>query len=223
MSASEIVHTPGAVDGVRVERVITTGTFALDGGEWAVDNNIWLVGNDDEVLIIDAAHEAEPIIEAIEGRTVTAIVLTHGHNDHINASGVLQKATGAPRWIHDEDRMLWDAEFPDHAPDASLVDGQSIEIAGVTLQVLHTPGHAPGAVCLYNAGLGVLFSGDTLFDGGPGATGRSYSDFDTIVGSISERLLTLPAETLVLTGHGGSTTIGAEAPNRQRWIEEHEN
>ncbi|GMA38915.1 hypothetical protein GCM10025883_09600 [Mobilicoccus caccae] len=96
MSASEIVTTPGSIDGVRVERVITTGTFALDGGEWEVDNNIWLLGDDEEVVVIDAAHEAEPIIEAIDGRTVRAIVLTHGHNDHINASKELSEATGAP-------------------------------------------------------------------------------------------------------------------------------
>lgn len=222
MSASEIVTTPGHADGVRVERVITTGVFALDGGEWEVDNNIWLIGNDEEVLVVDAAHEAEPVVEAIAGRRVVGIALTHGHNDHINASAALAEATGAPRWINSADRMLWDAEFPDQEPDGDLVDGQVIEVAGVALNVLHTPGHAPGAVCLHSPQLAVLFSGDTLFDGGPGATGRSFSDFDTIVDSITERLLTLPSETLVLTGHGDSTTIGAEAPNRQKWIDEHE-
>ncbi|WP_082043545.1 MBL fold metallo-hydrolase [Mobilicoccus massiliensis] len=222
MSASEIVTTPGSVEGIRVERVITRGVFALDGGEWEVDNNIWLVGNDDEVLVIDAAHEAEPVIEAIDGRTVRAIVLTHGHNDHINASGELAKATGAPRWIHPDDRMLWDAEFGDTPPDGDLADGQIIEVGGLPLTVLHTPGHSPGGVCLHSPDLAVLFSGDTLFHGGPGATGRSFSDFDTIVASITDRLLTLPGETLVLTGHGDSTTIGEEAPDRQKWIDEHD-
>ncbi|MDO5629713.1 MAG: MBL fold metallo-hydrolase [Mobilicoccus sp.] len=222
MSASEIIETPGTVEGVRVERVITTGTFALDGGEWEVDNNIWLVGNDSEVLVIDAAHEAEPILEAIGDRRVVAIALTHGHNDHINASDELREKTGAARHLHPKDRVLWDQHFTDTAPEAELADGQTIEVAGVTLTVLHTPGHAPGAVCLHSPDLAVLFSGDTLFNGGPGATGRSFSSFDVIVESITDRLLTLPSETLVLTGHGDATTIGDEAPDRQKWIDEHE-
>ncbi|GMA38916.1 hypothetical protein GCM10025883_09610 [Mobilicoccus caccae] len=116
--------------------------------------------------------------------------------------------------------MLWDAVFPEEEPDATLTEGQTIEVAGARLTVLHTPGHAPGSVCLHSPELAVLFSGDTLFQGGPGATGRSFSDFDTIVASVTDRLLTLPGETLVLTGHGDSTTIGAEAPDRQKWIDD---
>lgn len=85
--------------------------------------------------------------------------------------------------------------------------------------MLHTPGHAPGAVCLHAPRLSALFSGDTLFSGGPGATGRSYSDFPTIIRSISQRLLTLPQDTVVHTGHGDTTTIGAEAPHLKEWIE----
>ena len=85
--------------------------------------------------------------------------------------------------------------------------------------MLHTPGHAPGAVCLSAPDLGAVFSGDTLFSGGPGATGRSFSDFPTIVASISGRLLTLPAATVVHTGHGDDTTIGAEAPHLQEWLD----
>ncbi len=90
-------------------------------------------------------------------------------------------------------------------------------VAGIGLRVLHTPGHAPGAVCLYAPELGALFSGDTLFAGGPGATGRSYSDFGTIIGSIGDRLLTLPGETVVHTGHGETTTVESEAPHLEEW------
>jgi glyoxylase-like metal-dependent hydrolase (beta-lactamase superfamily II) len=107
---------------------------------------------------------------------------------------------------------------PDRDPDEHLADGQVIEAAGADLTVLHTPGHAPGAVCLYDRGLAAVFTGDTLFQGGPGATGRSYSHFPTIIDSIRDRLLTLPSETRVLTGHGDPTTIGAEAPHLQEWI-----
>ena len=113
--------------------------------------------------------------------------------------------------------MLWD-QSQTEPPGADLTDGQVLTVGDVELTVLHTPGHAPGACCLYAPALGALFSGDTLFNGGPGATGRSYSDFPTIVESIRTRLLDLPPDTVVLTGHGDPTTIGAEAPHLQEWI-----
>jgi glyoxylase-like metal-dependent hydrolase (beta-lactamase superfamily II) len=196
-----------------IEQVTTSGIFSLDGEDFEVDNNIWLVGNDREVMVIDAAHDHRPIVEAVGDRTTTAIIASHGHNDHINAAGALADALGAPVWLHPADLMLWEAVFPDRGPDGALSDGMVLSAGGSTLQVLHTPGHSPGGCCLYLAEKGVLFSGDTLFNGGPGATGRSYSDFPTIITSISERLLVLPAATRVLTGHGAETTIGAEAPH----------
>ena len=200
-----------------VERVVTSGVFTLDGGEWPVENNVWLVGDDREVVVVDAAHDAAPIVAAVGGRRVVAIVLTHGHNDHVNAAPALAQATGAPVHLHADDLMLWHQVFPDVEPDASLADGQELAVGGVDLTVLHTPGHTPGGCCLYDSA-GTLFSGDTLFKGGPGATGRSFSDFPTIIASIRERLLVLPAETVVHTGHGDSTTIGDEAPHLDEWI-----
>lgn len=199
-----------------IERVITTGIFALDGGEWEVDNNIWLVGNDEEVLVLDAAHDHQPIVEAINGRRVVSIIATHGHNDHINAAEALAKATGAPILLHPDDLELWHQVY-DREPDAMIEHGQKLSAGGVTLNVIHTPGHSPGGCCFYDAGAGVVFSGDTLFKGGPGATGRSFSDYPTIVASIRDRLLTLPLETVVHTGHGDSTTISAEAPSLIEW------
>ncbi|MBV7694646.1 MBL fold metallo-hydrolase [Streptomyces sp. TRM70350] len=202
----------------RIERLVTAGQFTLDGGTWDVENNVWLVGDDHEVVVIDAAHDVNAIVKAVGGRRLTAIVCTHAHNDHINAAPALAERTGALIWLHHDDLQLWKQTHPDRDPDAGLLDGQVIEAAGADLQVLHTPGHAPGAICLYDAGLGVVFTGDTLFQGGPGATGRSYSHFPTIIDSIRDRLLTLPPETKVLTGHGDSTTIGAEAPHLEQWI-----
>lgn len=201
-----------------VELVTTEGIFALDGGEWQVTNNIWLVGNDKQVMVIDAAHDAAPITRAINGRRVSAVVLTHGHNDHINAAVALADEVDAPIYLHPADRMLWDVVYPDRAPDRSLAKGDVLKAGGLELGVLHTPGHSPGCCCFVNVAGGVVFSGDTLFCGGPGATGRSYSDFPTIVESIREQLLTLPPETIVHTGHGDSTTIGAEAPQLEEWI-----
>ncbi|MEU7859397.1 MBL fold metallo-hydrolase [Nonomuraea sp. NPDC049141] len=201
-----------------IDRVITSGTFSLDGGTWDVDNNIWLVGDAREVVVIDAAHDARAIKDRVGERTVKAIVCTHAHNDHINAAGELAELTGAPIRLHPADQVLWDQVYGQALPYQPLADGEKIGVGGIALEVLHTPGHAPGAVCLYAPDLGVLFSGDTLFKGGPGATGRSFSSFDTIIDSISRRLLTLPGETVVHTGHGDSTSIGAEAPHLEEWI-----
>ncbi|WP_456695014.1 MBL fold metallo-hydrolase [Aeromicrobium sp. P5_D10] len=203
--------------GAAIQKVVTSGQFCLDGGSWDVDNNVWLVGDDAEVIVVDAPHDASKILDAIDGRTVLAIVLTHGHNDHINAAVELSAATGAPIWFPAADRMLWDAEHAT-APDHELASDTTFEVAGTTLRAIATPGHSPGSTCLYAEQLGVVFTGDTLFNGGPGATGRSYSDFGTIIDSIRDHLLTLPTETVVHTGHGDDTSIGAEAPHLDEWI-----
>ena len=194
----------------RIDKVVVAGVFSLDGQDFDVDNNVWLVGDDDEVLVIDAPHDAAPIVDAIGGRRVTAIVLTHGHNDHLTAAVALREATGAPIWFHPADRMLWDVVHPQTAPDHDLTEGTVFEVAGTTLVAVATPGHSPGSVCLYAADLGTVFTGDTLFCGGPGATGRSFSDKPTILTSIRSKLLTLDGDTVVRTGHGDDTTIAAE-------------
>lgn len=210
--------------GVHIDNVITSGTFSLDGGTWDVDNNVWIVGDDAQVVIIDPAHDVDAIAAAVGDREVQGILLTHGHDDHIRAVHEARDRFSAPVFLHAADRMLWDAVFPEEGPDDEIEDGDIFEVAGITLQALHTPGHTPGSVCFLLAadapgdGAPVVFSGDTLFAGGPGATGRSYSDFPTIITSIREQLLTLPSETRVLTGHGDSTTIGAEAPQLDDWI-----
>jgi glyoxylase-like metal-dependent hydrolase (beta-lactamase superfamily II) len=196
-----------------IEQVVTSGTFTLDGQSFDVDNNIWLVGDDREVFVIDAAHDHRPIVEAVGGRRVVAVLATHGHNDHINVAAALADSVGAPVHIHPDDLMLWQVVNTDRPPDALLADGERLSAGGVELEVLHTPGHSPGGCCFYDEGDGVLFSGDTLFNGGPGATGRSYSDRGTIVRSITTRLFALPDDTVVHTGHGDSTTIGAERAN----------
>lgn len=202
---------------LRVDNVVTSGTFSLDGGTWDVDNNVWLVGDDDEVIIIDAAHSAQPILAGIGNRNVVAVIATHGHNDHVTAAPELATSTHAPILLHPGDDVLWKESHPEERY-WHLDDKQRIAVAGTELEVIHTPGHSPGSVSLYLPEANTLFSGDTLFQGGPGATGRSYSDFPTIIDSIRDRILTLPEDTRVHTGHGDPTSVGSEAPYLAEWI-----
>ncbi|MGW4464494.1 MBL fold metallo-hydrolase [Micromonospora sp. NPDC004704] len=202
----------------RIDHAVTSGTFSLDGQTFDVDNNVWVIGDDHECVVVDAPHDVETILRTVGDRRVRAILATHAHDDHVRVAPELAEATGAPVLLHPDDRVLWDQVHPDVVPDGELSDGQTLEVAGVVLTVLHTPGHSPGTCSFHVPRLGAVFTGDTLFAGGPGATGRSFSDFGTIVASIRDRLLGLPPETVVHTGHGDRTTIGDEAPHLEEWL-----
>jgi len=172
-----------------------------------------VVGDDEECVVIDAPHDVEEILAVVGDRRVKAVLCTHAHDDHVRVAPTLRERVQAPVLLHPDDRPLWELTHPGELWDADLSDGQEIEVAGARLRVVHTPGHAPGAVCFVADELGCVFTGDTLFNGGPGATGRSFSDKDLLVDSIRERLLGLPDDTVVHTGHGEDTTIGAEKAN----------
>ncbi|SDP55367.1 hydroxyacylglutathione hydrolase [Actinopolyspora xinjiangensis] len=201
----------------RIDHTTTSGTFSLDGQTFEVDNNVWVVGDDHECVVVDAPHDVSAILELVGNRDVLAIVATHGHDDHVRFAPELAAAVGAPILLHPEDLVLWRMTHPEREPDRMLADQEVIGVAGTGLRVLHTPGHAPGAVSLYSVDLNTVFTGDTLFAGGPGATGRSYSDFGVIIDSIENRLFTLPDETTVRPGHGPSTTIATERPHLGEW------
>ena len=198
---------------VRVDHTVTSGIFSLDGQSFDVDNNVWVVGDDEECVVIDAPHDVEEIMAVVAGRRVKAILCTHAHDDHVREAPQLRTQTQAPIFLHPDDRPLWEMTHPGELWDVDLADGVVVDVGGVGLEVIHTPGHAPGAVCFHAPALRCVFTGDTLFNGGPGATGRSFSDYDTIVASIRDRLFALPEDTVVHTGHGADTSIAAEQAN----------
>jgi glyoxylase-like metal-dependent hydrolase (beta-lactamase superfamily II) len=177
------------------------------------DNNVYIVsdGRSREALLIDAANEAARILREIDGLKVSHILTTHGHPDHVQALEPVRSRTGARFSSHpDDDRMM------PVAPDHPIKDGEVFRFGEFSMKAIHTPGHTPGSVCFL---IGEhLFTGDTLFPGGPGNTANPYASFPQIIESIRTKLFTLPDEIQVLPGHGASTTIGKERPHLEEWI-----
>lgn len=164
----------------RIDHAVTSGTFSLDGQTFDVDNNVWVIGDDSEVVIVDAAHTAPQIVDAVAGRNVVAVVVTHGHNDHVTVAPELAYELHAPILLHPGDDMLWQTSHPDEKY-WNLDAGQRIGVAGTEIEVIHTPGHSPGSVCLYLPEAGALFSGipcsmaGRVRPGGPTAISRRSS------------------------------------------------
>lgn len=193
----------------RIDHTVTSGTFTLDGETFDVDNNVWVIGDDEECIVFDAPHDVDAVVRLVGERTVRHILCTHAHDDHIRYVFDLAERVHAPISLHPGDAPVWQLTH-ERTPDAELHDGDEFTVGGTSLRVIHTPGHSPGSCSFFAPELGVVFTGDTLFEGGPGATGRSFSSKETILKSIRERLFALPDETVVKTGHGPDTTIGAE-------------
>ena len=169
-----------------------------------------MVGDDAECVVIDAPHSVAEILALVGDRTVRAILCTHAHDDHVRVAPALREEVRAPIMLHPADRRSGSSPTPTSCGTSTSPTASRSPSAAPRSRALHTPGHAPGAVCFYAPDLGCVFTGDTLFQGGPGATGRSFSDADLIKESIRAKLFALPDETVVHTGHGDDTTIGAE-------------
>jgi glyoxylase-like metal-dependent hydrolase (beta-lactamase superfamily II) len=179
-----------------------------------MDNNVYVVRCTEtgDAVLLDAANEHERLLELCQALGVRRVLETHGHWDHIQAVPAVRDA-GYDVGVTAADAGMLPAY------DFILEDDSVIEVGRLRLHTLHTPGHTPGSMCFRLEGAPVLFSGDTLFPGGPGATQYEGGDFPTIIRSIEERLLTLPPETIVLPGHGADTTVGTERPHLQEWID----
>lgn len=203
--------------------MVTSGesvTWDAEGNENAgtTEANTWIVGDDDEVIVVDAGHDAAAILDAVGEREILAVICTHGLPDHVGAAVEVAERDEALVALHPRERTSWLAVHPDDEPDIEIADGGIFEVAGVELEVLHTPGHTAGGVCLQCDELGVVFTGDTLLQGGPAPGEPPSADFATLLTSIGERLFTLPPETRVCSGHGEETTIEDEAPNFDDWV-----
>ena len=201
---------------MRIDSTVTSGKFRLDGGEWDVDNNVYVVGDDSNVYVVDPSHDLDAVAELVGDRHVEGILLTHAHNDHCELAPEAAKRFDTEVYLHPDDDMLWQESNGD-APYTPLADRGQFDIGGEKITVYHTPGHSPGCVVLHVGE--TLLSGDTLFNGGPGAAGRKYSDFDVIIESLKNVVFTLPEDTKVLPGHGDATTVGAEAARLDEYIE----
>jgi glyoxylase-like metal-dependent hydrolase (beta-lactamase superfamily II) len=179
-----------------------------------VDNNVLILRCTDtgDAVLLDAANEHERLLELCEQLGVRRVLETHGHWDHIQAVPQLRDA-GYSVGVTAQDAAM----LPSY--DEVIDDESVIDVGRLRLHTIHTPGHTPGSMCFRLEGHPILFSGDTLFPGGPGNTTFEGGDFDTIIESVDRKLFTLPPDTIVLPGHGDRTTIGSERPHLQEWID----
>jgi glyoxylase-like metal-dependent hydrolase (beta-lactamase superfamily II) len=209
----------------RVERVWTPRVGEQDAdaaeqeGQHAVrEANAWLIGDDDEVIVIDPGEDAESVLERVGDREILAVICTHGHASHVAGAVEVAERDEAPVALHRADRLLWRAVHDSGDPEIEMAHGGRFDVADVQLEVVHTPGHTPGSVSVYCADLEVVFTGDALSERGPVPHEGLFADFAGQLTAIGERLLDLPTSTRVLPGHGEESTIGDAAKRFDGWV-----
>jgi glyoxylase-like metal-dependent hydrolase (beta-lactamase superfamily II) len=188
------------------------------GGPEAGEANTWLIGDDEEVIVIDPGEDPASVLEQAGEREILAVICTHGHAGHVAAAVDVAERDEAPTALHRADRLLWRAVHDSGDPEIEMADGGRFDVADVQLEVIHTAGHTPGSVSLYCEDLEVVFTGDALAAGGPVPHEGRFADFPGQLNAIGERLLELPASTRVLPGHGEETTIGDAAKRFDGWV-----
>ena len=184
----------------------------------AGDINAWIVGDDEEVIVIDPGPDAAGLLNAVGDREVLAVICTHGHADHVAAALQVAERDDAPVALHPKDRPLWREAHPGEEADIEMEDGGVFEVADVRLEVVYSPGHTPGSVCLYCEDLGAVFTGHVLLAEGPAPQDGEFPDFAGQLNAIGEYLLPLPADTRVLPGHGPETTIATAEKKFDSWV-----
>jgi glyoxylase-like metal-dependent hydrolase (beta-lactamase superfamily II) len=180
-----------------------------------VDNNVFVVRcrRTGEAVLLDAANEHDKLLELATRLNVTRVLETHGHWDHIQAVPAMREAGFQVAVTKADAPRLAEVGY-----DVFLDDAEVVEVGRLRLHAIHTPGHTEGSICFRVDGTPLLFTGDTLFPGGPGATKFEGGDFATIIRSIEQKLFTFPDDTIVLPGHGTDTTIGTERPHLDEWV-----
>jgi glyoxylase-like metal-dependent hydrolase (beta-lactamase superfamily II) len=180
--------------------------------------NTWLIGDSGEVIVVDPGSDAAAVLDATAGREIIAVICTHGHRRHVAAAPAVAARDEAPVALHRKDVLVWREAHAGGQPDIEMEDGGIFEVAGVALEVLHTPGHTPGSVSLYCEELGVVFAGDALLATGPAPHDGEYPDFAGQLSAIGKELLTLPEETRVLPGHGEEITVETAGKRFDSWV-----
>jgi glyoxylase-like metal-dependent hydrolase (beta-lactamase superfamily II) len=180
--------------------------------------NTWLVGNADEVIVVDPGRDAQAVLTAASDREILAVICTHGHPEHVAAALEVAARDEAPVALHRRDLLAWREAHPGGEPDITMEEGGIFEVADVALEVLHTPGHSPGSVSLYCEELAAVFSGDALLAGGPAPHAGEYPDFPGQLSAIGQELLTLPEVTRVLPGHGEEITVEMAGKRFDSWV-----
>jgi glyoxylase-like metal-dependent hydrolase (beta-lactamase superfamily II) len=180
--------------------------------------NSWIIGDDDEVIVVDPGTDAAAVLGAVGDREILAVICTHGHAGHTEAAVEVAERDEAPVALHPGDRLAWREVHSGDDPEIDMEDGGKFEVAGVSLEVLHAPGHSRGSCCLYCEEMDAVFTGDVVAETGPVPRDDGYPNWGKQLDTIGAQVLTLPAETRILPGHGDEFTVAMAEKRFDSWV-----